>query len=385
MRIAMIGQKGIPAIYGGIERHVEELSLELAKQGHTVLVYARKWYTPKNIKNYHGINIIHTPTLRTKHFDAIAHTFFSTIHAMFQKPDVIHYHGVGPSLLSWIPRVFSPKTKVVATVHCLDRYHQKWGLFARIMLRFGEWSGCHFANETISVSKTIQNYCLNEYHTLTSFIPNGVQSAPEISNPVILDQWNIQPGKYLLMVSRLVKHKGAHYLLEAWQFARQQNPELLKDYKLVIVGDGSFTDDYVKELKNIARGDNSIIFTGWQKGQALSELYANAGLFIHPSENEGLPITVLQAMSYGKPALLSDIPEHKEIITDSKFWFSNANILSLAYKIIELMSDKKLLENTGKENKELVKIKYNWEDIAAKTAELYMTSKEELVKKYKIA
>jgi len=138
MRIAMIGQKGIPAIYGGIERHVEELSLELAKQGHTVLVYARKWYTPKNIKNYHGINIIHTPTLRTKHFDAIAHTFFSTIHAMFQKPDVIHYHGVGPSLLSWIPRVFSPKTKVVATVHCLDRYHQKWGLFARIMLRFGE-------------------------------------------------------------------------------------------------------------------------------------------------------------------------------------------------------------------------------------------------------
>lgn len=380
MRIAMIGQKGIPAAYGGIERHVEELSLELAKQGHNVVVYARAWHTPKNITNYHGVQILHTPTLRSKNFDAIFHTFTSTIHALFQKPDVIHYHGVGPALLCWIPRIFSPKTKIVVTLHCLDRYHQKWGLFARIMLRIGEWAGCAFAHQTISVSKTIKNYCLNEYKKLTTYIPNGVIPA-QPQNYSLLDQWDILPGKYLLMVSRLVKHKGAHYLLEAWQFVRQQNPELLKDYKLVIVGGSTFTDDYVAQLHQIARGDNSIVFTGWQKGRTLEELYANSALLVHPSENEGLPITVLQAMSHARPVLVSDISEHKEIISDERFWFSNTNIYSLAQKITELMQNQELLKEKGIKNKALVEKNYNWKDIANQTIALYSAPKGGVLKK----
>lgn len=379
MKILMIGQKGIPAVYGGIERHVEELSVELAKQGHTVAVYARKWYTPANIKNYHGVELIHTPTLRTKNLDAIVHTFTSTIHALFQKADVIHYHGVGPALLSWIPRIFSPKTKVVVTMHCLDRYHQKWGVLARLMLRMGEWAGCVFAHQAISVSKTIQNYCLNEYQKSTTYIPNGVIPS-EKQNSALIDQWDITPGKYLLMVSRLVKHKGAHYLLEAWQFVRQQNPELLKDYKLVIVGGSTFTDDYVKELHQIARGDNSIIFTDWQKGQTLEELYANTAMLVHPSENEGLPITVLQAMSYARPVLVSDISEHKEVISDERFWFSNTSTISLAEKITELMQKPELLKENGDRNKMVVEKHYNWKDITKQTIALY-SSKTNTLKK----
>lgn len=375
MKIAMIGQKGIPAIYGGIERHVEELSVELTKQGHDIFVYAREWYTPKNISQYHGVRIVHTPTLHTKHFDAILHTFTSTIHALFQKPDIIHYHGVGPALLCWLPRILAPKTKVVVTMHCLDRYHQKWGFLARLMLRIGEWAGCVFAHQAISVSKTIQNYCLNEYQKSTAYIPNGVAPA-EHQNCSLIDQWEIIPGKYLLMVARLVKHKGAHYLLEAWQFARQQNPELLKDYKLVIVGDAVFTDNYVARLRQIARGDNSIIFTGWQKGQTLAELYANSALLVHPSENEGLPITILQAMSYARPVLVSDISEHKEVITDERFWFSNTDIYSLAQKITELAQNPKLLKERGEKNKALVEKNYNWKDIAQQTIALYSSLKK---------
>ena len=374
MKIIMIGQKGIPAIYGGIERHVEELSLELAMQGHNVLVYVREWYTSKNISNYHGVQIIHMPTLRTKHFDAILHTFTSTIHALFQKPDIIHYHGVGPALLCWLPIIFSPKTKVVVTIHCLDRYHQKWGFLARLMLHIGEWSGCVFAHQTISVSKTIQSYCLNEYRKSTAYIPNGV-APTEPQNCSLIDQWDIVPGKYLLMISRLVKHKGAHYLLEAWQLARQQNPELLKDCKLVIVGDSTFTNNYVAQLRQIARGDNSIIFTGWQKGQTLAELYANSALLVHPSENEGLPITVLQAMSHARPALVSDISEHKEVISDERFWFSNTNIHSLAQKITELIQNPELLKERGIKNKALVEKNYNWKDITNQTIALYSSPK----------
>ncbi len=379
MRIIMIGQKGIPAAYGGVERHVEELSLELTKLGHDVLVYARNWFTDKNIKNYQGISIKHLPTLHTKHFDTILHTFLSSIHALFQRPDIIHYHGVGPALLSWIPRVLSPKTKVVVTMHCLDRYHQKWGVFARFMLHIGEWAGCVFADETISVSKTIQNYCLNEYKTQTTYIPNGIR-VTEHQNYNFIDEWGIKPEKYVVMVSRLVKHKGAHYLLEAWQLARQQ-AALLQDYKLVIVGDTVFTDEYKTELEQIARGDHSIIFTGWQKGQALAELYANAALLIHPSENEGLPITVLQGMAYSRPVLVSDIPEHKEVIFDSRFWFANTNIYSLAEKIIELTADKQLRQETGANNKLLVEQHYNWKEITNKTIKTYLRLKKSQLKK----
>lgn len=187
------------------------------------------------------------------------------------------------------------------------------------------------------------------------------------------------------MVSRLVKHKGAHYLLEAWQIARQQNPGLLKDYKMVITGDSVFTDDYVNQLRQIARGDNSIVFTGWQKGQAVAELYANTALFVNPSENEGLPITVLQAMSYARPVLVSDISEHKRVVADSNFWFTNTNIYSLAEKIVELIQKPEVLKKNGELNKILVEKNYNWENIAKETNKVYSSLKKPALKKLRTA
>lgn len=375
MRIAMIGQKGIPALYGGIERHVEELSLELAKQGHEVLVYARSWYTPKTIKNYFGVKVIHAPTIHTKHLDAIAHTFTSTWHALTKKVDVIHYHGVGPTLLSFIPRLLAPKTKVIATFHCIDRYHQKWGWIAKKMLALGERATCAFPHETISVSKTIQTYCINEYGKHTHYIPNGASVEKLVRGNMILEKFNLEPEKYLLMVARLVKHKGVHYLLEAWQYARSQYPDLFKKHKLVIVGDGVFTDKYVKELKHIAKGDSSIIFTGWLNGEPLKELYTGCKMLIHPSENEGMSLSVLRAMSCGKPVLVSDIPEQRELISDTRFQFTNTSISALAEKLIELFKNEELLKNAGAENKKIAAHKFNWHEIAKETLKVYSKQK----------
>jgi len=158
MKIAMIGQKGIPAKYGGIEQHVQELSLRLVQAGQKVTVYSRKWYTEEGNHDFHGINVEITPNIHTNHLDAISHTFASTLDAIIQKYDIIHYHGVGPALLSWIPRVFAPNIKVVTTFHCIDRQHQKWGFFAKLMLRIGERAACKFAHETITVSRSLPNY-----------------------------------------------------------------------------------------------------------------------------------------------------------------------------------------------------------------------------------
>jgi glycosyltransferase involved in cell wall biosynthesis len=373
MKRAMIGQKGFPTLYGGIERHVEELSKELATKGHQVLVYARKWYSPTFSESFPGIKVIVTPTIRTKHLDAILHTLTSTIHAILQKPDVIHYHGVGPSLLSWIPRVFSPSTTVITTFHCLDRYHQKWGAIAKFFLKLGERAACTFAHQTIAVSKTIQNYCLNEYHKTTTFIPNGVREQVQ-SDVSKLKAWNLEPNKYVLAVTRLVKHKGVHYLIKAWQAAQRQSPLLLHPYKLVIVGDSAFTDEYVNKLKTLAKSDSSIIFTGWQNGEALNALYANTRLLVHPSENEGLPLTILQAMAAGRAVLVSDIPEHQEVISDSRFWFENASVISLTHKLVTLLEQPELLDSAGASNKTLALANYQWADIAKKVENLYALS-----------
>jgi len=373
MRIAMIGQKGIPALYGGIERHVEELSLELAKNGHEILTYARSWYTPLAIKKYRGIKINHIPTVRTKHLDAIVHTFLSTLHAIGQKPDVIHYHGVGPSLLSWLPRILAPKIRVIATFHCIDRYHQKWNWFARQILLLGEKFACIFPHKTITVSKTIQNYCQNEFYRQTSYIPNGVEKYTSPAGKTLISEWNLRPQKYFLTVTRLVRHKGVHYLIDAWQIARKQYPELLNDYKLVIVGDSSYTDDYVNEIKEMAHGDDSIVFTCWQNGQALAELFNNSTMLVHPSENEGMSMSVLRAMSLGKAVLISDIPEQKELISDAHFWFNNTNISSLANKIVEILQHPEWMAEAGVANKKLTEKKYNWVDIAKQTEKIYLT------------
>lgn len=371
MKIAMIGQKGVPALYGGIERHVEELSKELATQGHVVLAYSRKWFNENKLEEFAGVKIIETPTVKTKHLDAIIHTFTATLHAIYKtKPDIIHYHGVGPSLLSWIPRLLSPKTKVIATFHCIDRYHQKWGLFARLMLLLGEKAACKFPHQTIVVSKTIQSYCLNEFHKKTVYNPNGV-SLKNNPGTEYLQEWNLAPQKYLLMVSRLVKHKGAHYLITAWQKARLLQPDLLADKKLVIVGGSSFTDDYVKFLKQISDGDESIIFTNWQKDEKLHSLFANALMLVHPSENEGLPITVLEAMSFGLPTLVSNIPEHQEVIDDGRFWTTNASPDSIAQKIIELVPQTDLLQKVGEKNLKKVLKEYHWKDIGINTKKIY--------------
>ena len=372
MRIAMIGQKGIPALYGGIERHVEELSVELARQGHEVLVYARSWYTPEMIKDCRGVKVVHLPSIHSKHLDAITHTLLATLHAIRQKPQVIHYHGVGPSLLSWLPKILAPKIKIVATFHCIDRYHQKWNWLAKGILHLGEKTACLFPHHTISVSKTIENYCQNEYNHSTVYIPNGIDSENFPASSSLLYQWQLEPNKYLLAVTRLVKHKGIHYLIKAWQIARENYPKLLSNYKLAIVGDSAFTDSYVNELKKMAGNDQSIVFTGWQHGQTLAELYGNATIMIHPSENEGLSLSVLRAMSLAKPVLVSDIPEQKELIEDGRFWFANTSISSLAYKIIELLQNPDWLKEAGKKNQFIASKKYNWLDIAKQTERIYL-------------
>lgn len=367
MNIAFIGQKGIPVKFGGVESHVEHLAIGLAKKGHTVFAYTRPWYTPKNKKTYKGINLVSLPSLRTKHFDAISHTFMASIDALKKDYDVVHYHGVGPALLSWIPRVFKPKTKVVVTFHCIDRYHQKWGVLARLALHIGEWAAVRFAHDTITVSKVLQMYCANNYNADTVHVPNGVNLHKPIGASLIKKKFGLKKDNYIIFLSRLVKHKGPHYLIEAYK-------KLKTDKKLVIAGGSAFTDDYVKQLKQMAKGNKNIIFTGNVQGdsQLWAELYSNAYLFVHPSESEGLPIVVLEAMSFGTPVLVSDIAENLEAISvDYGLYFASRDVDDLKKKIQYALKYPEKIKVIGEKAKVMVKNCYAWKDIVADTEKVY--------------
>lgn len=365
MRIAFIGQKGIPVQFGGIERHVEELAVRLAKNGHQVFAYTRPWYTPATRRTFKGVQLISLPSINTKHLDAISHTFLATMHALFGNYDVIHYHGVGPALLSFIPRIFKPRVKVVTTFHCIDRKHQKWGIFARLALKLGESAACAFSHQTITVSKTLQYYCSQIYNQDTLYIPNGVgRKRANYQDNLIRQEFDLEPNGYILAVSRLVRHKGIHYLIDAY---RQLNTKK----KLVIVGGSAFTDDYVEELRTMAFGDKNIVFTGYQQGEILDQLFANAYILVQPSEFEGLPITVLEAMSHGKAVLTSDIAENMEVVHGQGFTFRNRNIKDLKRRLEFLLQNSALVKKVGADSRDFVMENYNWDDIVKKTVRLY--------------
>lgn len=370
MKIAMIGQKGIPARSGGIERHVEELSAELADRGHEVLVFCRSWYAWP-VKDHRGVRCIATPSIPTKRLDAITHTFTSIVRAAWEGVDVFHIHGVGPALLAWLPRLLRPSSRVVVTFHCIDRSHGKWGPFARFALRVGEWMALRMPGATVVVSKSLQTYVRMQYGLDAVYIPNGTRfndATPQLS---LLKDFGLAPGGYLLFCARLVQHKGAHVLIEAWKRLQAERPALTAGKKLAIVGGTAFTDAYVKELETLVKGDASIVLTGNQTGDALHALFAGSFAVVHPSTSEGLPIAVLEAMSYGKCVLSSDIPENLELTGQHGLSFHTGSVEDLAAKMAMLLEQPELAEAVGKDARAFVASQYDWADIGEQTMYLY--------------
>lgn len=367
MRIAFIGQKGIPARQGGVETHVEYLSYRLADRGHDVFVYSRRNYSKEKLF-YRGISRVRIFSVPTKNLDSITHTFFSSIHALFSGYDVIHYHGVGPSLLSWIPRVFAPRTKVVSTFHCRDQFHKKWSWFARFFLSLGEWASVTFPHETIVVSKSLRDFVWKKYHKKAIYIPNGC-AILETDRQDVLPVFGIEAEKYVLAVSRLVKHKGIHTLIEAFQKLDRA------DLKLVIVGDTSFTDDYVSELKKQAADNENVIFAGFQTGEELAQLYHNALLFVHPSEAEGLPINVLESLRHGLPTILSNIEESLEASGGYAYFFEKGNADDLNRQLRRVLRRIRIAQGVARAGQKYVQVTYDWESISLSIEELYHSLK----------
>ena len=365
MKVAFIGQKGIPATFGGgVERYVEAVASNLVKLNHEVFVYTRPYYTPAKRKKYEGVNLISLPSIRTKNFDAISTVFLASIHTLFQDYDIIHYQGVGPSLLSFIPRIFKPSAKVVVTFHSLDRLHAKWSKLAKLILTISEWTACKFPHQTIAVSKGLQVYCLKKYNTPTTFIPNGIYLDSKSDDKKVLSEFGLKKNKYFIAMSRLVAHKRIEDVINA--FMKINNP----DFKLVIIGGSSYTDDYQTFLQQLAADDQRIVFTGFLSGERLFTIMKNSLALASASEDEGMPITILEVMSLGVPVILSDIRGHRELV-DNLIYFDLYDVKKLQKEMQYVLKNTKKVKAAAKLQQKMIINDYNWDDIAKSIAEVY--------------
>ena len=343
MRIAMAGHKRIPSREGGIEVVVEELAARMVVHGHAVTCYNRsghhvsgREYDAEHLDEYRGIRLKHLPTIDRKGLAAVTSSFFGCLAAAFGPYDVVHVHAEGPAMFSWIPRLTGKR--VILTIHGLDWARDKWkGSFGSWYIRMGEKTGARCAHEIIVLNHSTQKYFLDTYGRTTHYIPNGVNPAAPVPADIIREKYGLEKDSYILYLGRMVPEKGCHYLVDAFK-------KLDTDKKLVIAGGSSDTHWYMDELKEQAGGDERVIFTGFVDGQLREELYSNAYLFVLPSDLEGMPLCLLEAMSYGNCVITSDIEECANVIHDNGIVFREGDVDDLAQKLGKLCSVLGLLQ-----------------------------------------
>lgn len=366
LRIAMIGQRGVPATFGGIEHHVEELGSRLAARGHEVLVYCRTNYAQERPSSFRGMRLVHLPTVSRKHLDAIVHSTLSTIDAVRRRVDVVHYHAVGPGIPAVLPRYLS-SCKVVLTVHGLDAERAKWGRGARAVLRTAQWLSARVPDATIVVSRDLERHYRARYRRAATYIPNGVAQRAPRPPELITERFGLKGDDYLLFVGRLVPEKAPHLLLEAFR-------DVVTDRRLVIAGGSSFTDEYVRLLRELAGADPRVLMPGYVYGELLDELYSNASAFVLPSSLEGLPLTLLEATAYGAPVVVSDIAPHLEVVaTDGPGHrvFRRGDTAGLRRALATVIADPAGERRGARELRRRVLETYRWDAAVDATESLY--------------
>lgn len=364
MRIAIIAIKGMPK-GGGIEKLTEEIGSRLVTLDHEVIVYTSRDFGTTDC-NYCGMRVKTVPSINTKIFHKLSICCFATFDMLIsENVDIVHYHAVGPSIFSFIPRIFGIPTVVQA--HGLEWKRDKWGAIAKFLFRLAEYTAIYFPNATTAVSIVQKSYYEKMFSRTVTYIPTGV-SMPKRHEPDWILEQGLVPRRYILFAARLVEEKGAHFLIEAFR-------SIKTDMKLVIAGDAAHSHSYQDSLRDMAKLDQRVMFTGFLTGKPLEELFGHAYLFCLPSTIEGLPIALLEAMSYGNCCVASDIPENLEALGGHGYTFENRNSSSLKILLQSLLDDSDLVDAKRHVAQEYVLRNFSWDMIARQMEALYLSVK----------
>lgn len=361
--IYIFGFRGFPDVQGGIETHVENLAPQLVQMGHRVTACVRSPYVDKQCREWKGVQLLRLWTVRNAYLETLLHSLICALVAGIRRPEVVHIHGIGPALV--VPLLRMLGLRVVVTHHGEDYNREKWGWAARTLLRLGEAFGMRFAHQRIVISRSIERVVTSKYGKPCEIIPNGVVFAemPRETDRVV--ELGLEPGRYVVTVGRLVPEKRQLDLLRAFDRAG------LNGWKLAIVGRIDHKNKYADLLASEAARADNVVMAGFQTGDSLRQIYAHAGLFVLPSSHEGLPIALLEALSYGLPVLVSDIPSNMEVVSDTDRVFRMGSITDLSAKMRALSGVS--LSASGREAIRLnCARRYNWTEIAQKTSAAYV-------------
>ena len=358
MKIAIIGVRSM-GYTAGIDCYVTEVATRLANRRHDVTVFCQSPYTKKTDR-YHGVRLVIIRTVKNKYLNTPIYAILATLQVMMHKYDIIQYHGLGSAFCSLVPRLLGKKT--VVTVHALDWEGKKWGFFSKMILMFIGWVIPRFSSRTTVVSKVVQGFFKKKYHRHVEYIPNGANILP-LKEPQLIRKYGLDKENYILCLGRLTPGKGCEYLIQAF------NQLMETDLKLVISGDTMYDHNYVKLLMKFS--DPSTIFTGWVQGDIKEELFSNAYLFVQPSELEGMSGVLLEAMSYGRCAIVSDIPQNLEAIGKAGCSFKNGDIDDLRRVMESLIHKRDRMAKMGNLARQRIIEHYHWDKITDTWEKLY--------------
>ncbi|AKG20998.1 glycosyltransferase family 4 protein [Calothrix sp. 336/3] len=371
MKIAVIGAKGLPPRQGGIEHQCAEVYPRIVAEGHSVDLFGRATYTDSpwlDTYDFQGVKVISMPDMRMRGVDAFVTSALGAIAATGKKYDIVHFHALGPSLFTVLPRI-ATSAKVVVTCQGLDWQRAKWGTFSTRLIQMGEKAAVRYAHGLIVVSEALKSYFWQNYERETVYIPNAPASYGE-SDPHFAygQQLGLTSGKYMVYVGRLVPEKRPDLLVEA--FSQLKPP----GWKLVLAGGVSDTQSYTTKLLEQVANNPDIIFAGELRGARLWEIVRGAGLFVLPSDLEGLPLAMLEAIQEGIPVLASDILPHQQLLNGGRGTMftagdGNACIRAMDWAVNHPQDLAVMAERAQKH----IQAHYSWENISSETLKLYTT------------
>lgn len=365
MNLAYIGQRGVPPTFGGVERYVDEIVRRVPRDYAQTWTYCRRHYVAEDSRVEYT-NQVFAPSMQAKGLEAFSHSFFSAVDALRHRFDLVHFQALGPALFSGIPKLVG--SKIVVTVHGLDWQREKWGFAGRTVIKSGDWMMGHAADAIISVSRNLRRYYEDKYHKDCFFVPIGFSAPKLLPVNLINRNFGLEPQKFILFLNRLVPEKGAHYLIQAFR-------RLKTDHKLVIAGHDDSGGTYTARLKELAAGDERIVFTGYVSREEVHELYSNAFLFSLPSDLEGMPAVILEALSHQCPVLTSDIQESLDVIDhgSDRFGFVHraGDVDHLTDQLRHLVDNPCQVEKLRKPGCEFVHANYSWDRAVEMTVDVY--------------
>lgn len=362
MKVCVTGTRGFPGVQGGVETHCEHLYPKLAELGCQVTAFRRTPYLSSDSpQEYRGVKFRDLWCPRRMSLEAIFHTALSTIRAAFMRPDVLHIHAVGPALCVPLARLLG--LPVVVTSQGPDYARPKWGKLATRVIKLGERWAARYANRMIVVSDAIRRMVKEEYGDDAEVIPNGVELPEGPIGSDRLDQWGLEPGRYVFALGRFVEEKGFDHLLEAYR-------GLDTEWKLALAGDADHPRPHSRYLRRTAEEMDKVVLTGMVKGKDLQQLYANCGLMVLPSHHEGLPLVLLEALSYGCNVIASDIPACRAVPLREERYVPDGDETALRQKMEHWMA-KGISQTERQENLDLLRREYDWGTIARRTLAVY--------------